>query len=285
MLDRVRQDGVVRCGGTIRPGLAFPAPDGSWHGLEVDLCRAAALAVLGAPGRIEFHADAAGSQRGGDDIAFVTASEMLADGLLPALLPGPPVVFLTAGVLVPDGAPARHLADLAGTSVCAEPGTGPERSLLAWQAAHGMAMHFFMFQEADEMLDALYAGRCGAVAHEMPSLAALRLQAAQDGHPARLLPEPLAAAPVLAATPRADADWAADVTWTLATLQQPDPAALPLAGAALGLPAGWQAAVLAAGSYAVLYDRNLGAGSPLGLPPGLNAPWTQGGLLCPPVSQ
>ncbi len=275
---------MVRCGAAIRPGLAFPAPDRTWRGLEVDLCRAAAVAVLGTDARIEFRS-AGPARAGADDIVFLTASETLAEHLLPALLPGPPVFFLTSGVLVPDGSPAQHLADLRAKTICAEPGTGPERSLLAWQSAHGVPMHFFMFQESDEMLDALYAGRCDAVAHETPSLAAIRLQAGQDGHPARLLPEPLAAAPVLAMTPRADADWAAVVAWTVATLQQPDAAALPLAGKALGLPEGWQAAALAGGSYAELYERELGAGSPLGLPRGLNAPWTQGGLLCPPVSE
>ena len=55
VLDRVRAEGVLRCGGAVRPGLAFPDPDGKLAGLEVDLCRAVATAVLGSSARVEFH--------------------------------------------------------------------------------------------------------------------------------------------------------------------------------------------------------------------------------------
>ncbi len=301
-LDRIRADGVVHCGAAIRPGLAFPAQDGTWHGLEVDLCRAAAVAALGPQAKTEFHAYTLQNssydpvRHGEDDLSFLTASEMLAAQLLPTILPGPPVYYSSSGILVLDGSPARHVADLAGKRICAEPGTGPERSLTAWFAAHHLPLHFFMFQESDEMLDAFYAGRCEAVAHDTVNLAAIRLQAAEDGHEARLLPEPLAAVPVMAATPRGDDDWTAAVAWTVQTLiraetlgtdgpgggQEP----LPLAGKALGLSTGWQADVLkAVGDYGEIYRRNLGQTSPLDLPRGLNALWTDGGLMCPPFSE
>ena len=302
VLDRLRQEGVLHCGATIRPGLAFPAADGTWQGLEVELCRAAAVAVLGPGARIAFHGytDVAASfepvRQGSDALSFLTASEMLAQGLLPAVLPGPAVFYRAAGVMVMDGSPARNLADLRDQRVCAEPGTGPERSLNAWYAAHAISIAFFPFQEPEEMQDAFYGGRCVAVANDLVSLAALRLQARADAHPARLLPDVLAAVPVFATTPRGDGDWSAVVAWTMQTLLraqtqgQPGPGGggdpLPLSGAALGLSPGWQAAVVqAVGSYGAIYDRTLGAGSPLGLPRGLNALWTEGGLMCPPFTE
>jgi general L-amino acid transport system substrate-binding protein len=301
-LDRIRAEGVVHCGAAIRPGLAFPAQDGTWHGLEVDVCHAAAVAALGPQAKTEFHAytlqDSSYDpvRHGEDDLSFLTASEMLAAQLLQAILPGPPVYYSSSGILVLDGSPARHVADLAGKRICAEPGTGPERSLTAWFAAHHLPLHFFMFQESDEMLDAFYAGRCEAVAHDMVNLAAIRLQASEDGHEARLLPEPLAAVPVMAATPRGDDDWSAAVAWTVETLIRAEtlgtdgpgggPEPLPLAGKALGLAPTWQADVVkAVGSYAEIYKRNLGDASPLDLPRGLNALWTDGGLMCPPFSE
>ena len=302
LLDRVRSQGVVRCGAVVRPGLAFPAHDGSWHGLEVDICRAVAVAALGPQAQFEFHGYTLQDtsfdplRRGSDELAFLTVSDMLQASLLPVVVPGPPVFYATSSALVLDGSPAHHLADLAGKRICAEPGTGPERSLLAWFKARDIAMHFFMFQESDEMLDAFYGGRCEAIAHDTVNLAAIGLQAAEDGRPARLLPEPLAAVPVLAATPRADADWAAIVAWTVYTLMRgetqgaPGPGGgaepLPLAGAALGLSGQWQSVVLkTVGSYADIYRRNLGSDSPLDLPRGLNALWTEGGLLCPPFTE
>ena len=292
-LDRVRQRGVLRCGGAIRPGLAFLDPGGAWHGLEIDLCRAAAVAALGKHARFEFHdytlqlSSYDGVRSGTDDLSFLTASEMLYAGVLADVLPGPPVFFVTPEVMVPAGSPAQHLADLRDKRICAEPGTGPERSLNAWYQARGIPIRFFMFQESDEMLDAFYAGRCEAIAQEATSLDAIRLQAAADGHDARILPEPLAAAPILAMTPRADADWAAVVSWTVATLLQAErgAAALPLDGKALGLASDWQAAVLdAVGSYGDIYRREIGDGSPLALPRGPNALWPDG-LFCPPFSE
>ena len=302
VLDRVRAEGVVHCGATIRPGLAFPARDGTWHGLEVDVCRAVAVAVLGQRARVEFHAytqqDSSYDpvRRGGDDLAFLTASEILSAKLLSNVLPGPPVFYATSAVMVLNQSPAHDVADLEDKLVCAEPGTGPERSLIAWFKARHLRLHFFMFQEPDEMLDAFYGGRCDAIANEATSLAAIGLQADADGHEARLLPEPLAAVPVMPATPRGDDDWTAIVAWTVQTLIRGEtlgtdgpgggPEPLPLAGPALGLGANWQADVLrTVGDYGAIYDRNLGKASPLGLPRGLNALWTAGGLMCPPFTE
>lgn len=46
VIDRIRAEGILHCGATVRPGLAFPGPDGKLRGLEVDLCRIVATAVL-----------------------------------------------------------------------------------------------------------------------------------------------------------------------------------------------------------------------------------------------
>ncbi len=281
-LDRVRTAGILRCGGVPRAGLAAPAP-GGMAGLEVDLCRALAAAVLGDPARIEFHPyvltqDFDRLRRGEDAVAFLTGSELLGNGLLDAVVPGPAVFYQTNGVMIPAGSPARHLADLAGAMVCAEPGTGPERTLLAWFRSRGLPLRFSGWQEEEEMLDAFEVGRCPAVALDTTALAAER--AAADGnHPIRILPEPLSASPVLAVTVLDDARWAAIVGWTVQTLQQADAKALPVPGAGLGLAADWQARALAGGSLADLAARNLGAR--LGLPAGLDAAWRDGGLVLP----
>jgi general L-amino acid transport system substrate-binding protein len=40
--------------------------------------------------------------------------------------------------------------------------------------------------------------------------------------------------------------------------------------------------IRAVGNYGQIYDRNLGPGTPLDLPRGQNALWTEGGLLYAP---
>ena len=302
VLDRVHKDGIVHCGGTLRPGLAIPDREGNWHGLEPDMCRAIAVAALGPDAKMEFHSYAAMTRTfdavraGQDDVSFLTASEILAEHALPAVLPGPPVFYLTQSLLVLADTKAQHADDLKGRHVCAEPGTGPERSLNAWFAARNIPINFFMFQEAEEMQDAFYSGRCDAISNDTVNLAAIRLQADADDHEARFLPETMSAVPLLATTPQADGAWATIVTWTIDTLLRgetigtagpgggADP--LPLDGKALGLAPGWQAAVLkAVGNYGEIYDRDLGDKSQLEIPRGLNALWTEGGLMCPPYSQ
>ncbi len=295
-IDRVRAAGVLHCGGAPRPGLASLAEDGGMTGLEVELCRAIAAAVLGDGARIEFHPYALGQdferlRRGDDAVAFLTGSELLANSLLDAVVPGPAVFHQTNGVMVPAGSKARHLADLANTMVCAEPGTGPERTLLAYFRSHGTKISFSGWQEEEEMLDAFEVGRCPAVALETTALAAQRADGEARGHPIRILPEPLSASPVLAVSGLDDARWAAVVAWTMQTLMQPrmQPSAaataLPIPGAGLGLTSGWQARATAAGTFAEIAARSLGLQSPLQLPPALDASWRDGGLLCPPGAE
>ncbi len=292
MVDRVRAAGALHCGGVPRPGLASPSIDGKMTGLEVDLCRAMAAAVLGDGAKAEFHPYTLGQdferlRRGDDAVAFLTGSELLANSLLDAVVPGPAVFHQTNGVMVPAGSRAGHLADLAGTMVCAEPGTGPERALLAYFRSHDLPVSFSGWQEEEEMLDAFEVGRCPAVALETTALAAQRADGEARGHPVRILPEPLSASPVLAVSGLDDARWAAIVAWTMHTVMQPDTVSkvLPVPGSGLGLTPGWQARATAVGAYASLVVRNLGVQSPLQLPPALDAPWRDGGLLCPPNAE
>ena len=56
-------------------------------------------------------------------------------------------------------------------------------------------------------------------------------------------------------------------------------------GEMLGLDAQWAAnAIAAEGNYGEIFDRYLGRGSPLGLPRGLNALYSDGGILYSPRS-
>jgi general L-amino acid transport system substrate-binding protein len=51
----------------------------------------------------------------------------------------------------------------------------------------------------------------------------------------------------------------------------------------VGLPANYAAQVIAqVGNYAEIFDRNVGPDTALGLPRGVNALWTDGGLLYSP---
>src|SRR5471030_3193917 len=106
VLDRVRQDGVVRCTAEERPSVAAYSPDGGISGIAVDLCRAVAIAVLGRGGRIEFTID---GPAGEADVAFVS------DGMAHSHFVSGPTVFVDRlSVLVPRKSRVMDIRGLAG---------------------------------------------------------------------------------------------------------------------------------------------------------------------------
>jgi general L-amino acid transport system substrate-binding protein len=294
VLDRVRAEGIVRCGAAERPGFASAGADGRITGLAVDLCRAVAIAVLGPQGRVGFRLYGSSRDydavRGGeDDLFFLSGTEIVEEKLVASILPGPTVFIEALALMVPEAAAARRLEDLSGAAVCFMIGSGAQRALE--EAAEWQHVRFARlgFQEDAEMLDAYDVQRCRAVAGEATQLARMRLDGGVNHLASRLLPEPLALYPVLAATGTGDGQWAALVAWLVDALILADAPksawradALPLPAAALGLREHWREEVAAAlGTYGDMVRRNVGEGSALKLPPGPNAPWPTGLLLLP----
>jgi len=285
----------------VRPGLAEEAGSGRWHGLEVDVCRAVAAAVLGSPDRIAFQSyetpkefDAV--REGRDDVFFLTGMEIHAQSLAGRVLPGPTVYVESHAVLVPASSPALRVQDLSGRSVCYVIGTSAERSLSAYFDGAGGTFLRRPFSEEGEMTDAYNAQSCHGVAGERTTLASYRLSGGVNRLESRILPDTLSAFPIVAATGVDDVRWAQVVAWTVATLvsgERPETrwyaggsGAMPIVGSEMGLDASWQRRVLAAvGHYGDVFDRNLGRGSRLGLERGLDANALHGGLMLSPFRE
>ncbi len=295
MLDRVRSQGVVRCGAEQRPGVAAVAGDGRIAGLAVDLCRAVAIAVLGPQARVGFRLY--GSSRdfdavrdGADDLFFLTGAAIADQGLAPHVLPGPTVFIEQLAVMVPQASAARQPEDLAGATVCLMIGSDAERALDATAQRLHLSIARLGFEEDVEMLDAYNVQRCQAVVGEATALAVMRETGGVNHLASRILAPPLALAPVIAATGTTDGQWSALVAWVINALILADrrpsawhasgAEALRRAAAVLGLQANWQRAVIREiGGYGDMLRRSLGDGSALRLRPGPNAPWPDGLLL------
>ena len=300
VLDRVRAGGIVRCGAGERPGFAWAGADGRIAGLAVDLCRAVAIAVLGPQGRVGFRLFGAARdydavRDGADDLVFLSGTEIVEEGLAPRVLPGPTVFIEALALMVPEASAPRRLEDLAGASVCFMVGSGAQRALEAAAEHQHLSFARLGFQENAEMLDAYDVQRCRAVAGEATQLAAMRLDGGVNHLASRILPQPLALYPVLAATGTGDGQWSALIAWVMDALvladaprtawRAPGAAALPLPATALGLREHWRDEVTTTlGTYGDMVRRNLGEGSALKLPPGPNAPWPAG-LLLPPYAE
>ena len=298
VLDRVKARGSVQCGGFERPGLATAA--NTWQGLEIDICRAVAAAVLGDASKISFHgyqgaAEAQLLANGADDVAFLTGTEIQSHHLGGRIIPGPAIFIESHALMIPAAAPERHVTELAGDAgICFMSGSPLERSLPAFFEAHARRWRPVPFSEDGEMLDAYNVQRCHAVAGEVTTLAARRHERGVNNLASRILPEPLLTYPILATTGTQDGAWSAIVAWTAYTLIAADRPpgkwltggadAMPAPLAELGLSPGWQARVVkAVGTYRDVLERNLGSGSALRLPPGPNAAPADGGQLPGPV--
>lgn len=298
VVERVKARGNVRCGSVERPGLASASANGRWTGLNVDVCRAVAAAVLGSPDRIEYHVyesskdfDAVRNQQ--DDLYFLTGSEINEQNLAGKVVPGPTVFVESDAVMVASASAAHHVADLAGDSICFMIGSSAERSLEAYFDVMHLDWLRRAFSEDGEMIDTYIVQNCHAIAGEATTLAEVRLNGGLNRLVSRILPEPLTAFPVMAATGTNDAQWSAIVGWTvhaLVSAERPETkwyaggtGAMPISAQDLGLDKEWQRHVLAAvGNYGDVFERNLGKGSPLKLDRGLNANHIQGGLILSP---
>ena len=300
IIDRIKSSGVIRCGGVPRPGLVGQSPGGAASGLYLDLCRAIGAALLGPEGRIEFHpydSDKAFARvtEGADDLFFLDGSDIADHRLAGAATLGPAVYFVSTAAMVHGPTPIQRLSDLAGKSICFYQGDNAHLNLEATMAARRLDFVRMGYMEYGELHDAYNSGICDAQVGESGDLAAARLE--QPSAPAsRILTEPLATFPVFAATPASDPQWSAIVAWSTYALQRAELPATPwtaggarslgVEGRDLGLADDWIKRVGgAAGSYADMYARNLGDGSPLKLPRGPNAPTEAGGLFVTPYRE
>jgi len=297
IVERVEERGVLYCGGVARPGLAEQNGQAGWHGLEIDICRAIAAAVLNSPNKVEFHAYATETDfvegAKSDDVQFLTGSEISDHHLAGLIVPGPPVFVESQGVMVPGDSNVQHLKDLGKRTVCFLIGSPSERGLNAFCDSTGCSVFRRPFSEDGEMVDAYAAQNCHAIVGEITDLAAIRDREEVRRLASRILPETLADFPVIAATGTVDAKWSGLVAWTVYALisgERQDSrwyaggaGAMPVEAPELGLTEGWQKVVLKAlGNYGDIFRRNLGAGSPLNLDRGIHGNRVEPGFLLSP---
>ena len=299
IVDRIKSSGVIRCGGVPRPGLVGQPAGGAPFGLFLDLCRAVGAALLGRDSRMEFHpydSDSAFARvtNGANDLFFLDGSEIADHRLAGAVTLGPAVYLVSTAAMVHGDTSIRQLSDLAGKSICFYQGDDAHLNLEAWMAARRLDFVRMAYMEYGELRDAYNARICDAQVGESGDLAAARLEE-RAPQPSRILTEPLGSFPIFALTPARDPQWSAIVAWTVYALQRAELPATPWATDSmslgvevrdLGLADDWLKRVVGvAGTYADMYARNLGEGSPLKLPRGRNAPSELGGLFVTPYRE
>jgi general L-amino acid transport system substrate-binding protein len=312
-LDDVKKKGFVQCG--VSQGLkGFSSPDdkGGWTGIDVDLCRAIAAAIFGDAEKVKFTPLSAKErftalQSGEIDVLSRNTTWALSrDTALGFDFRG--VTYYDGqGFMVRKSSGVKSARELDGATICVLMGTSTSLTLADYFRSNNMKYEPITFEKDDEVVAAYESGRCDAYTTDSSGLYANRLTL-KDQQEHLVLPEIISKEPLGAVVRHGDNQWGDIVSWALyATLnaeefgvnsknaeglrESDNPEIRRLLGTegkfgeGLGLPDDWAYNIIVkVGNYAEIFDRNVGKGSPLGIPRGLNALLTQGGIqYAPPI--
>ncbi|GFE65144.1 amino acid ABC transporter substrate-binding protein [Litoreibacter roseus] len=311
-LDEVKSRGKLNCGVTTGvPGFAEPDANGEWQGFDVAVCRAVAAAVLGdstavefvpTTGKTRFTALASGEI---DMLARNTTWTFSRDVDLKFEFTG--VNYYDGqGFMVPKDLGVSSAKDLDGATVCIQTGTTTELNLADFFRSNNISYEPVPIETGAEAVQQYIAGACDVYTTDASALAAQRANfESPDDHV--LLPEIVSKEPLGPLVRHGDNEWADIVRWTLNALitaeelgvtsvnveelaagtENPEVNRLLGSegdlGGMLGLEADWaKNAISVAGNYGEIFEKNIGASTPIGLARGLNAQWTNGGLIYSP---
>ncbi len=312
-LDDVKARGKLNCGVTTGV-VGFGAPDanGVWGGFDVGVCRAVAAAVLGdgtavefvpTTGKTRFTALASGEI---DMLARNTTWTFSRDVDLKFTFVG--VNYYDGqGFMVPKELGVSSATELDGATVCIQTGTTTELNLADYFRSNNISYEPVPIETNAEAQQQYLAGACDVYTTDASGLAATR-SSFEDPSAHILLPEIISKEPLGPLVRHGDNEWGDIVRWTLNALIAAEELGVNSAnigdlsaapgdnpeinrllgtegnlGEMLKLSADWaKNAIMAGGNYGELFEKNIGENTPVGLARGLNAQWTEGGLLYSP---
>ncbi|UVK50448.1 transporter substrate-binding domain-containing protein [Mesorhizobium sp. AR02] len=316
VLDDVKQRGVLNCGTqNTTPGFGYLNPKtAKLEGLDIDLCRAMAAAVLGSPDKINFVILTTKSRfnavkTGQVDVAFATTTVYPVRESAVAIDFLPIYFYDTGGIMVKAASGVKTVSDLSGATICTTQGSGTEAALSNLVKAQKLEnTKTLTFDGDDKLFAALASGRCNAMAGDKTSLAAWR---GNSPNPAdyEILPVSTGKGPFAGFVAENDSQWRNLLRWsifalfqaeewgvTTANLEEMEKSGDPDIQKFLGVNGGFGTdfhvsnsfvadMIKAVGNYGEIYDRNLGPKTPYYLPRDhtANALWLNGGLLFSPL--
>jgi general L-amino acid transport system substrate-binding protein len=312
-LETVKEKGFVQCGvSTGLPGFSNPDAKGKWQGLDVDVCRAVAAAVLGDADAVKYTPLTAKErftalQSGEIDIlSRNTTWTQTRDTSLGLNFAG--VNYYDGqGFMVSKDLGVKSALELDGAAVCIQAGTTTELNLADYFRANGMSYQPVVFDTSDQTVKGFEAGRCDVLTSDQSQLYALRIKLGNPNS-AMVLPEVISKEPLGPVVRQGDDVWFNIVKWSMnalinaeemgitssnakSMLKSDNPGVRRFVGTEsnmgenLGLPKDWAYNIVSqVGNYGEMFERNVGAGSPLKIGRGLNALWSKGGIqYAPPI--
>ena len=311
-LEDVRAKGFVQVGvnGDLY-GFGKPDEKGVWRGLDVDTARAIAVAVFGTyKNKIKYTPLTAKTrftalQSGEIDVLTRNATQTLSRDTALGLDFVQVNYYDGQGFLIPKKLGVKSARELDGAAVCVLPGTTTELNVADYFRANGMKMNPVVIENTAELAKAFFAGRCDVLTSDASQLAGTRA-VAPNPKDYIILPEIISKEPLAPAVRHGDNKWKDIVNYAVLALinaeelgitsknvdkmlNSPDPkvkrflGVTPGNGKALGLDEKFAYNIVKqVGNYSEIFERNVGVNTSLGIERGLNALWTDGGLMYSP---
>ena len=307
----------VRAKGFIQAGVngdlfGFGKPDekGVWRGLDVDTARAVAVAVFGDPSKVKFTPLTAKTrftalQSGEIDVLTRNCTQTLGRDTDLGLDFCQVNYYDGQGFLIPKKLGVKSAKELDGATVCVLPGTTTELNLADYFRANNMKMKPVVIENTAELAKAFFAGRCDVLTSDASQLAGTRA-VAPNPKDYVILPEIISKEPLAPVVRHGDNQWKDIVNYSVLAminaeemgitsknvdemLKSKDPkiqrflGVSPGNGKALGLDEKFAYNIIKqVGNYGEIFERNVGVKTKLGIERGLNALWTNGGLMYSP---
>ena len=314
-LDAVLAKGFIQCGvSTGLPGFSNPDSEGNWSGMDVDVCRAVAAALFGDADAVQYTPLSAQQrftalQSGEIDILSRNTTWTLTRDSSLGLNFGPTTFYDGQGFMVLVELGVESALELDGASVCVQSGTTTELNLADYFRANDMTFEPVVIESFDEVTGAYFAGRCDVFTTDTSQLASIRSSLAPTPTDHVILPEVISKEPLGPLVRHGDDEFFDVMKWVVFAVIEAEERGItsenvasirdtttdpglrrllgvdPGMGENLGLSEDWAYnAIALVGNYGEIFDRNVGPDTPLGLERGINAQWTEGGLIyAPPI--
>ena len=314
-LQGVEDRGTLLCSGHNGSYFGFVEVNdrNEWKGLDIDLCRALTVAILGDPDKnqivpLSWAQRFPALQSGDVDVVIKATGWTMGRDTELGLQFSLPYFFGGAQLMVRKELGISTAQGLDGGTVCVAAGTTIERIVADHLKSEGIEHTMVSFEKTAEVIGAYKAGRCDAYAAWGPSIAVILANQFEDAGAHVILDDKLSAEPIAAAMRQGDEEWVDVVNWMLAALLKaeelgvsssnidemvanpPNPTVARLLGTnpgigeRLGMRDTWAREMIKTmGNMEEIYHRNLGDGSPYKLERGLNNLWSNGGVLYTPI--
>lgn len=281
---------------------------GNLSALGAEICRAVGVAVLGTQDGLTIagfpaEPEALGALKAGTIQLAVGISPSASTAIQYGVGFGPPVFYDSQRILVAKQSEITDLSGLRNQLICALDMTPPERTLRDEMTARGIQYALMAHSEQGELDAAVAVRRCVASTAMETRLAQSRANFHARTSDFVFLPERFTLSPIVPAYHYGDQTFGLIVDWTVSALIEAEALGITqqnvgdairhedmrteqllghdfATGQALGLSHDWVVKVIAAtGNYGEIFQRT--TGRPYHLDRGLNALWTQGGLMRP----